>query len=531
MHFQVQEQAPAVAVFLVFVLSVAGFSVAFQDQLRPAASAVAPLPATVIDLPPPGQDQDLDGYADGVDHVDGDAVATVTFTLAEGSGGLYAVLSTQDDQWRFGAGRALPWLHVYDPDPFGHDPGSPAWQDKVLRTGAQWRHDVAVGEPTTMVANVRDDAATQRLSLAIHDRGRSPDRTVGTWQLEVDMEAGAWHVAAGTEGRQGTGTPLGAAADLVGGLRLAVDVGPDLDQDAKQTIAARWMPVLHFAADEAFRPTRGEVLERFHGFYARDPDHRTWTLSFNNGRDTYRLLVADFNGDGRTDHQDVVILTDVLRAGGTAPDTVYAHVTRSHDGRVVVQYWFLGQYNYVVDDTGRDVSRLAHAGDREFIQLVFADEEAARNGTPQHIAYSQHYAGIRIEDPAGGLSEGWLLWNGTHPHVYVARGSHASYPVPGDDSRLRRSFIAYGDRFPGDGETWLPGDYELQVLGAQPWHLGYKWGPATRYHRDLGTTAQPVLQHNFHYPFIDPLPWSTNLQGVAADRLHELYNTPEAQRP
>ncbi len=100
--------------------------------------------------------------------------------------------------------------------------------------------------------------------------------------------------------------------------------------------------------------------------------------------------------------------------------TAYASVhcdanTTGLAGHTVVQYWLFYLYN---DGWNK------HEGDWELIQIVLGPD-----GTPRFAAYAQHN------------SYTWRNWNEVlveqrvseqgeveeHPHVYVARGSHASY--------------------------------------------------------------------------------------------------------
>lgn len=506
------------------------------------AESGSPLPAQSIPLPGLGQDNDNDTYANADDLTVGDLQVTVRLQelRVQGSQPLpYVLLGTQDDQWRTGAGAELEWRHVVDPDSLGYKAGSPAWQESVLRTGTWWMsrpgdgQDIALAVtdhlpstantgahwPQTLWANVRDDRAMVALELELRDASTRPHAVRVADHIEVRI--------ASAEARIGEGPWMALPANLTLGdganqLLLQVDVAVGMPEADAKAIARRWAPALRFDSEEAFYPVRGEVLEEFHGFARPRPgglDLRTWDPAFNAGRDQYNLFLADFDGDDRTDRRDAQLLGDILAAGAQGAPTVYTHVHTASDGQVVVQYWFLYLYNFVLDDSGNEVTRLAHKGDREFVQLTFPSIEAARNGTPTAIAFSQHYEGLLVT-PAGAdalpLEAGRLV-------VHVARGSHANYPVPGDDRRLRSSLTPIFDRFDGAGRVLDPGNYTLEHLEGQPWHAGYKWGPVTRYTRDLGVASRPLLQHDFRYPFTDPLWWQVGIPDVAAEDLSGLY--------
>lgn len=525
-------------VALVAVAAVLSLTIPVPGSIAESGS---PTPAQPIPLPAPAEDLDGDTYADTQDLTRGDLHVTVALTNLRLQGDApqpYVLLGTQDDHWRTGSGAELAWRHVVDPDSLGRKAGSPAWQDAVLRTGAWWMtqpgagQHIAVGQanalpdplgaadwPQTLWANVRDDRAVVALEVEARDAASNPHAVRLMERLEV-------HVTDG-QARVGVGPWLDLPANLTlvegaNRLEVRVDLGLGVPMDEAAVIAQRWAPQLRFDSEEAFYPVAGDLLEDFHGFarpQAGDVDLRTWDLSFNAGRDIYRLFLADFDDDGRTDAQDARILGDILAAGNQGTPTVYAHVAMTTNGQVVVQYWFLYLYNFVLDEVGGEILRLAHKSDREFVQLTFPDLETARNGTPTRIAFSQHYEGLGVV-PAGPddlpLQDGQLI-------VHVARGSHANYPSPGDDRRLRSSLTSIFDRFDGQGRVLDPGNYTLELLGGQPWHAGYKWGPVTRYTRDLGVASRPLLQHDFRYPFTDPLWWQAGILTVPATDLPRLY--------
>lgn len=103
-------------------------------------------------------------------------------------------------------------------------------------------------------------------------------------------------------------------------------------------------------------------------------------------------------------------------AGGEAPDVAYAHLAREQ-GRegLAVQYWFFWYFNQFND---------LHEGDWEGMQIAFesSDPERALAEGPSEIALYQHAGGERAawDDPR-------VEKDGTHPVVYAAAGSHATF--------------------------------------------------------------------------------------------------------
>jgi hypothetical protein len=101
---------------------------------------------------------------------------------------------------------------------------------------------------------------------------------------------------------------------------------------------------------------------------------------------------------------------------GKAPAVTYAHIARepNHPG-FVLQYWFFWYFNQFND---------LHEGDWEGMQLSFEAETttAALGEEPSEIIVFQH---------AGGERANWgdskVQKEGTHPIVYPAAGSHATF--------------------------------------------------------------------------------------------------------
>lgn len=539
MRDRLRQHFPTVAAFLLALAVAASVSLLAGTPSGLAYSGGPVTPRVPLALPGPGQDADLDSYADATDLHDGNLLLAIDLLGLDGPAEAhpYVLVGTQDDHGRTGLGAELEWPHVVDHDPLGRRAGSPGWSDDALRTGAwaatrpgegQTRAVAQTGAldgegpdgaawPQTLTLDVRDDQPRATLAVEVWDADPDPDRLLGAWSLVADVEDGSWSEGGAAAGAATAFGESGRVAGDAAALRVAVRAQTAPDAATRQAIADRWAPTVRFAAGERFFPVPGDALQRFHGFYRQAPDLRTWDLSFNNGRDTYRLLLADFDGDRLVDHDDAAILTDVLAAGDVGRPTVYAHVALAGGGEVVVQYWFLYFYDFVLGEDDRGIAALAHSGDRELVQLRFRDLEAATNGTPSSAVFGHHYDGLRITDPEGlGIDgPGWP--------VYVARGSHATYPTPGDDRRVRPALVGYADVFDGQGPTWQPGNYTVELLASQPFHAGTLWGPLTRYSRDLGTSARPLLNHDFRYPFTDPLFWEAGMTTATADEARDLF--------
>ncbi len=105
-----------------------------------------------------------------------------------------------------------------------------------------------------------------------------------------------------------------------------------------------------------------------------------------------------------------------LKAEGKAPPTTYAHIARQvgHPG-LVVQYWFFWYFNQFND---------LHEGDWEGMQIAF-EANTARQALaegPSEMILFQHAGGERADWEDSKVEK-----EGTHPVVYPAAGSHATF--------------------------------------------------------------------------------------------------------
>jgi hypothetical protein len=105
-----------------------------------------------------------------------------------------------------------------------------------------------------------------------------------------------------------------------------------------------------------------------------------------------------------------------LKSESKAPPITYAHIVReTGDEGLVVQYWFFYYFNQFND---------IHEGDWEGMQIAFdaSDPAQALADGPSEIALFQHAGGERAPWDATKVQK-----EGTHPIVYPAAGSHATF--------------------------------------------------------------------------------------------------------
>jgi hypothetical protein len=105
-----------------------------------------------------------------------------------------------------------------------------------------------------------------------------------------------------------------------------------------------------------------------------------------------------------------------LKREGRAPAVTYAHIAREagHPG-FVLQYWFFWYFNQFND---------LHEGDWEGMQISFeaGSPAAALTEEPSEVILFQHAGGERAS-----WAESKVQKEGTHPIVYPAAGSHATF--------------------------------------------------------------------------------------------------------
>lgn len=130
------------------------------------------------------------------------------------------------------------------------------------------------------------------------------------------------------------------------------------------------------------------------------------------GDDYYLNLNGEALGDTCVYARDF----EKLKDEGGAPVTTYAHIAREADhAGFVLQYWFFWYFNQFND---------LHEGDWEGMQISFEAETpaAALGEEPHQIILFQHAGGERAD-----WTDNKVQKEGTHPIVYPAAGSHATF--------------------------------------------------------------------------------------------------------
>lgn len=127
------------------------------------------------------------------------------------------------------------------------------------------------------------------------------------------------------------------------------------------------------------------------------------------------------NSEDDIDEHNETHVEDADSIYSLGEDSVLGHTVLTEDG-AWLQYWMFYYYNngvFGVDD---------HEGDWEMVQVHLSKESGY---LPNEVVFSQHSYAARCE-VGEYLTEGEAPGPGGAPVVYVANGSHASYPEEGE---------------------------------------------------------------------------------------------------
>lgn len=286
-------------------------------------------------------------------------------------------------------------------------------------------------------------------------------------------------------------------------------------------LLATYEPLMQFDPLEQFLPTKVES-------FVTDADLEqltspgTWDVVQQNAvpgnlpdAGTWRLNERLCSPDGAVGGLDCY---GAAASQGVGGPTVYGHVVHEN-GDTILEYWFF-YYDDVYSYTypASDLFWQAHEGDWEEAMVVLSGD-----GEPISVGYSQHCL---------GQTRDWTetpRFDGTHPIVHVAVGSHANYftagrhaispacippaaiailhahglPLPAD-----YAFAGPTAGPPGSGGTVMPVE---QIDDQGPGWVqfpGY-WGEAQYFHAPapIGTVSlgNSPLGPAFHPEWTDPL--------------------------
>lgn len=230
---------------------------------------------------------------------------------------------------------------------------------------------------------------------------------------------------------------------LPGGGTRQVEAFSEVDEELSGELAERFRPWLEFDSGELWRPLRVSSLldEGDHRFCTRSAEAPDCVPIENAGEFDSLTRAAgalgpatyiDIAGGSVQDYHGPEKCTPAsLEDCGTGSrSAIYYHVTESNDRFYVDYWWFLRFNHFPRSHPGISChSQVAiensvcdeHEGDWEGVTVVTPPDESDK---VDYVVYAAHKGTFRYT--ASQLT----MHDGTRPTVYVAQGSHASYPAP-----------------------------------------------------------------------------------------------------
>jgi hypothetical protein len=222
----------------------------------------------------------------------------------------------------------------------------------------------------------------------------------------------------------------------------AITGGTPVPPDIAASLAAQFRPILRFDSREEWRPLNIEALfaERYpgrapsgHRLCAGDLELQASCRSVSDAAAIGAVLAGagpetylDISGDTASEYcAPALCATQGLRdCDSCEASAIYYNVTRA-GGRFYVDYWWFFRFNYVAPFRtssackGRRASVcFDHEGDWEGVTVVTSANDPP---TLELVGFAEHEGTFRF------LSRN-LEIVGDRPVVYVARGTHATYP-------------------------------------------------------------------------------------------------------
>jgi hypothetical protein len=328
---------------------------------------------------------------------------------------------------------------------------------------------------------------------------------------------------------------------LPGGGTRQVEAFSDVGEPRAGELAERFRPWLAFDSRELWRPLNVDALldEGTHRFCGLPEGASCTAIEDASAFDELTRKAGalgpatylDLAGGRLRDYRGPDRCPPPQQDCGTGPGSaIYYHVTQSND-RFYVDYWWLLRFNHFPRSLpGFSChSRVArengvcdeHEGDWEGVTVVTPPDDDAHI---DYVVYAAHKGTFRY------TASLLRLHGGTRPVVYVAQGSHASYPAAcahAHDCSQPRGLAVDGlvdlpeSRYDGgsawerNGEQCTPnasGSCLISLTG-QPWtswpgQWGAGCGDACGNTTEVGSPRSPGLQGRFQTP------WCSTQDGV-----------------
>jgi hypothetical protein len=245
-------------------------------------------------------------------------------------------------------------------------------------------------------------------------------------------------------------------------------------------VTRRFAPLVRFHSEEAFFPSsvpwflnRVALWHVSSAMHARKPSTITPVLA--KGKvDSMSLVNQRMGNDYSGGKSKGLFYLDIPEdrdriatcVGQLASAKCYVHVQSTNSGKWQLAYLFLYPFNGAIAID----KKITHEGDWEHVRVEV--DKAGSNII--RVLFSAHAGGkwhVRYSTTRGN-TDGFRCSEGTHPIVYSARHSHASYQKSG---RQHRPSAILPDDYCGNGIEWRTWD-TLELLGdkADP-PLGQEW--------------------------------------------------------
>lgn len=281
--------------------------------------------------------------------------------------------------------------------------------------------------------------------------------------------------------------------------------GDGIDDAVEAELIARYVPVYYFHPDEQYYADTVDaylpnVQMRFHYRLLSDDQ------ILDQGSVTQSALPEQVhaNKDFMGNYTDEMIRSDSARDtfsdGGyflEVPDDlpnreavyrgnpegdrtrVYAHAFRNDEGNISIQYWLFFPYNEAPSVAG---VKLNHEGDWEHVTVRLNAEQtldrvyfASHNNegkahAPSDLSFTTGDQTVLPYSEADGV---------THPVVYQAKGTHASFPTAGTQYRgwyLPNDYTGEGVFFSGLDRAVNVGELDAPLNDQQFIRYGGLWG-------------------------------------------------------
>jgi hypothetical protein len=326
---------------------------------------------------------------------------------------------------------------------------------------------------------------------------------------------------------------------LPGGATRQVEAFSEVPEPQAGQIAERFRPWLMFDSRELWRPLNVAVLldEGDHRFCTRLPvGTRCAPIHSASAFDALATTAGalgpatylDLGGGRLRDYHGPQRCPPLLDCGAGADSAIYYHVTESND-RFYVDYWWFLRFNHFPrslpglschSQAARDNSVCdEHEGDWEGMTVVTPPDDREH---VDYVVYAAHKGTFRY------TASELRLHDGTRPVVYVAQGSHASYPaacasdcsqpsglaadglvnLPEGDFDGRSGWARNGEECPPNGAGSCLLSLNAQAWASWPGEWGAGCGIACGGALDANSPHSPGIQARFQTP------WCSTQNGV-----------------